>query len=124
MDIFKKLTKLEHEAEAFGFKWQYADQIMQQIHSECAEINVHLNENPSLNPLLQEEIGDLLHAVFSLCLFCKFDPEVTLANSVTKFSRRFTLVKELAAANGLSSLEGQSFAALMKLWDQAKKIDN
>ncbi|CZL44732.1 Uncharacterised protein [Legionella pneumophila] len=39
MDLLDKISALEEEASQFGFKWQSADQIMTQIHSECDEIN-------------------------------------------------------------------------------------
>jgi uncharacterized protein YabN with tetrapyrrole methylase and pyrophosphatase domain len=119
MDILKKLTQLENQAANFGFRWETAAQIMAQIRSEATEVDVHLNDNDVTK--LQEEIGDLLHAVFSLCVFCKLDPEETLANSVNKFERRFKLVQELALEQGLGTLQGKSFNELMALWDKAKQ---
>jgi NTP pyrophosphatase (non-canonical NTP hydrolase) len=76
MELLDKISALEEEASQFGFKWQSADQIMIQIHSECDEIKEHLEHDPSKanQTALQEEIGDLLHAVFSLCIFCKLSP--------------------------------------------------
>jgi len=70
---------------------------------------------------LQEEIGDLLHAVFSLCIFCQFEAEETLLNSINKFERRFNMIKSLAKENGLNTLHGHSFDELMILWHQAKQ---
>lgn len=122
MDIITKLSKLEQEAQQFGFCWENSQQIMEQIHSECQEVEAHLKDRDPTK--LQDEIGDLLHAVYSLCLFCKLDPTETLANSVDKFSRRFELVKELASKQGLQNLTGQSFKNLMQLWDQAKVLDS
>lgn len=118
MNIFKKLTNIEHEAADFGFKWETFHQIMAQITSEIAEINVHLKDGDRNK--LQEEIGDLLHAVFSLCVYCQFDAEKTLSNSLDKFERRFRLVQQLAKEKGLTNLNGLSFEVLMQFWDQAK----
>lgn len=121
MNILEKLTRLEKEAEDFGFKWENPHQIMTQIQSECIEINEHLDfAEPENKIRLQEEIGDLLHAVFSLCVFCKFDPEETLKNSVDKFERRFNAVKILAQESGLKKLNGMSFDELMNFWNKAK----
>lgn len=123
MNILEKLTYLEKEAEDFGFKWENPHQIMAQIQSECVEINEHLDSTPSEDKIkLQEEIGDLMHAVFSLCVFCKLSPEETLTNSVNKFERRFNAVKVLAQENALQTLNGMSFDELMKFWDKAKEI--
>ncbi len=49
------------------------EQIKQQILSELEEIEVHLQDKDRHK--LQEELGDLLHAAFSLTVFCQFDPE-------------------------------------------------
>lgn len=120
-EIFQKLTILEKEAESFGFKWDNTYQIMAQIKSECAEIDEHLDVLKSNQEKLQEEIGDLLHAVFSLCVFCKFDAFDTLTKSVDKFERRLNAVKTIAQENGIATLNGYAFDELMKFWDQAKK---
>jgi uncharacterized protein YabN with tetrapyrrole methylase and pyrophosphatase domain len=121
MDYLKKLTAIEHEAANFGFKWETAEQIIKQIKSECVEINNHLLDQNQEK--LQEEIGDLLHAAFSLCVFCKFDPEQTLTQSINKFERRFKLVQLIAQQQGLDSLQGKSFNELMAVWDKAKALD-
>lgn len=122
MNVLEKLTHLEKEAEQFGFKWENTHQIMAQIKSECDEIDEHLsNINENNKPKLQEEIGDLLHAVFSLCVFCKFNAKETLSNSVEKFERRLNAVKSITEEKGIASLDGYSFDELMNFWDQAKK---
>lgn len=123
MDLLEKVEALEHTADTFGFRWETTDQIMEQIQSECAEINEHLHQGITLENQaeLQEEIGDLLHAVFSLSVFCKFNPKDTLEKTVLKFERRLNAVKKIAEDKGLSTLEGHSFDELMKIWRQAKK---
>ncbi|MGQ3891970.1 MazG nucleotide pyrophosphohydrolase domain-containing protein [Legionella sp. CNM-4043-24] len=124
MDLLEKVFNLEREADNFGFRWENTSQIMAQITSECAEIDEHLTSDPaSLSRAhLQEEIGDLLHAAFSLCVFCQFDPTETLTKTLGKFERRLKAVKSLAAERGLSDLNGHSFEELMAIWAQAKSI--
>ena len=39
MTLLKKVSELEHTADAFGFRWETTTQIMEQIYSECAEIS-------------------------------------------------------------------------------------
>lgn len=119
MQLLEKLSLLEKQAHEFGFKWETAEQIMAQIRSETAEIEVHLQDQNQKK--LQEEIGDLMHAVFSLCIFCQFNPEKTLSESVNKFERRFRATQEFAKQEGLTTLNGQSFKKLMELWDKAKQ---
>ena len=125
MNQLKKISALEHEADAFGFSWENAMQIMAQIQSECVEVIEHLEQGKASphaqHALLQEEIGDLLHAVFSLCVFCKLDPEETLEKTLNKFERRLNAVKSLAQAAGYTDLKGRPFDLLMDFWKQAKE---
>ncbi len=124
MNLLEKTTQLEQEADDFGFSWENHDQIIQQIQSECLEINAHLTNlvDNSDNTKLQEEIGDLLHATFSLCFFCQFDPEETLEKAILKFERRLNAVKQIAKRQGLTTLKGYSFTELMTIWEQAKNL--
>lgn len=123
LSILEKITYLEKMATEFGFKWENPQQIIEQIKSELIEINEHL-ETPHKNnttELLQEEIGDLIHATLSLCLFCNLNPEDTLQKSTKKFENRLNAVMDIAQQQGLVSLDGQSFEKLMSIWDQAKQ---
>lgn len=124
MDLLEKVVVLETDADKFGFRWENTSQIMAQIESECTEIREHLVCEPSdVNRLaLQEEIGDLLHAVFSLIVFCKFCPKQTLEETLGKFESRLNNVKKLAKERGLDNLNGFSFDELMVLWDKAKQL--
>jgi uncharacterized protein YabN with tetrapyrrole methylase and pyrophosphatase domain len=120
MDIFDKITHVETDASDFGFRWEHTGQIMDQINSEIKEVAVHLQDRDQQK--LQEEIGDLLHAVFSLTVFCNLDPRTTLENSIDKFAKRLQKVKDIAAQRGLHTLNGKSFAELMTIWNEAKGI--
>jgi ATP diphosphatase len=95
---------------------------MAQIESECAEINEHLDKGiAQANQIeLQEEIGDLLHAVFSLCVFCNLSPRDTLEQTLDKFERRLKAVKDISKEQGLTNLSGFPFDELMAIWQKAK----
>lgn len=124
MNLLKKVVALEHAASSFGFQWENTAQIMTQIQNECAEIQEHLVDNAGQavnQAALQEEIGDLLHAVFSLCVFCQCDPETTLAQTLSKFEKRLNAVKAIAREQGLAELTGYPFEALMVIWKEAKR---
>ncbi|MBA2656176.1 MAG: nucleoside triphosphate hydrolase [Tatlockia sp.] len=121
MNLLDKIVKLENEATGFGFQWETTAQIMEQIKSECIEVEEHLNSNPAENQAaLQEELGDLLHAVFSLCVFCKLDPEETLTKTCNKFELRLNEVKLIAEEKKLANLNGMPFKDLMDIWEEAK----
>ena len=96
MNLLKTVESLENNAAEFGFRWKTSAQIMDQIQSECVEISEHLKEDQNNREALQEEIGDLLHAAFSLCVFCEFSPEETLKKTLSKFNRRLNMVKTIA----------------------------
>jgi uncharacterized protein YabN with tetrapyrrole methylase and pyrophosphatase domain len=123
MDLLDKVVRLENDASAFGFQWETTAQIMAQIQSECIEINEHLEKKiaQANQAQLQEEIGDLLHAVFSLCVFCNLSPKDTLAQTLDKFERRLKAVKDISQEQGLTHLNGFSFDELMVIWQKAKE---
>ena len=119
MTIFEEIEQLDQEAVVFGLQWETKDQIMTQIRNECLEIEEHLH-SPEQREALQDEIGDLLHATFSLCVFNNFSPEVTLRKSLDKFEHRLNAMKDIAKEQGLPHLRGKSFDELMQYWEQAK----
>ena len=123
MHLLEKAVLLEKDADAFGFRWENTTQIMAQIESECEEIREHLDlkdtQKPN-HPALQEEIGDLFHAVLSLCVYCQFDPQETIQNALDKFERRLLSVKKIAQEQGINNLKGYAFDDLMQFWGQAK----
>ena len=123
MDALKKVLELELDAEQFGFRWDNTTQIMEQIETECSEISEHLNHDKAdyNQDALQEEIGDLLHAAFSLCVYCKFNPKETLTKALDKFERRMNAVKSIAYSEGLDNVDGLAFDKLMMFWAKAKE---
>lgn len=121
MDLLEKLAQLEKDADDFGLQWETSTQILDQIKSECLEVEEHLVSTTRQNcEELQEELGDLLHAVFSLCVFCNLNPRQTLEKTLAKFERRLEAVKEISTEQGLKHLHGHAFKELMAIWQQAK----
>lgn len=121
MDLLERVIALENEASDFGFEWETTQQIMAQIQSEYHEVDEHLLQgSPNANQL-QEEIGDLLHAVFSLCVFCKFSPKETLQKTLDKFEGRMNAVRDIAREEGINNLNGYPFDELMGFWQKAKQ---
>lgn len=119
--VLEKAEELEEEMAEYGLTWQNQEQILDQIESELHEVRVELHSEAD-QKALQSEIGDLLHAVLTLCVFRRFDPTKTLEQAVLKVERRFHAVKRIAENEGLTDLKGKSFEEMMRLWDQAKKM--
>ncbi|MCT4635037.1 MAG: nucleotide pyrophosphohydrolase [Rickettsiales bacterium] len=118
-NIMKKVELVENQAKDYGFYWPNSDAVMQQILSECKEVEELLNKTNSTE--LQEEIGDLLHAVISLCIYCGYDTKTTLEQALNKFEKRFNMTKVFAQKAGYQNMHGQNMDKMMKYWDMAKR---
>ena len=121
-DLIKNLEISEKQAKDYGFYWPNSNEIMKQIRSECKEVEDLLDsQNPSPKHL-QEEIGDLMHAVFSLCVYCGFDSKITLEQTLAKFEKRFAGLKHFAEQAGHKDLHGQTMEQMMQYWQKAKEV--
>lgn len=120
MDLFDRVIRLDQAATAFGFTWEHHSQLMEQLRSECEEVN-EVIDDPQLRHHLEDELGDLIFTAIALCVFCKFDPKTTLAKSLNKFQKRFTALKEIVQSEGLTTLDNQSMDVLKTFWDKAKQ---
>ena len=123
MNLLYKLIQLEHESNEFGFAWPNVEMIIEQAISECYEIKDTINQNEPPERI-QEEIGDLLHAVVSLCIFLELDVEKVLNAAIAKFANRLKALKHIAYEQGFDDLKGQPISVLLDLWEQAKKTKN
>lgn len=119
-DILRSLAELEKTYSDFGFAWPDEETILAQIIQECQEIKASIKNNES-KERLQEEIGDLMHAAVSLCLFAGFEVEETLSNSYAKIKSRFEKVEALTKERNIDSLHGKSSEFILELWNLAKK---
>lgn len=123
MNALQKLIYLEQDARKFGFDWPDHFMILEQIIDECREVRQELDQGFNREKL-QEEIGDLLHSVISLCVFSGFDAETTISKTNAKFSKRMQLLKELTKQKGLEDLKGKTIDFMLNLWREVKKIEH
>lgn len=119
MDIIK-FNQIEQEAIDFGFDWPNVEMILDQIQSECLEVKEAITQNEG-EVRIKEEIGDLLHSIFSLCKFLNYDGPEILEEATDKFAKRFYRLKELVEADGYNNLQGEPIEILLKYWRMAKK---
>ena len=68
---------------------------------------------------LEEEMGDLLLSVTSLCRKLKIDPEIALNKATDKFINRFEQVEKAVIAEGLNINE-LNMEQLDAIWDKNK----
>lgn len=116
--LLKQAEKQGLVAKEFGFYWENFPQLIEQIQSECIEIQEAWDKENREH--LQEEVGDLIQAAIELAVFCKLDPRETLSKSIEKFQRRYDVVVQLARSEGYDNLHQQPFEILMDYWNRAK----
>ncbi len=116
----KQVEEQEIEARKFGFYWEHIDQLIEQVRSECLEVQDAWQKNDRSH--LQEEVGDLIQATVSLAVFCGFDPRETLLKSVEKFQKRYDTCVKLVHDDGYADLRDQPFNdVLLSYWKRAKQ---
>ena len=118
LPALSRALKLQNRAARVGFDWPSAEQVLDKIEEEVAEVRAELAEGA--NPeRVSAEIGDLLFAVVNLARHLNVDPEGALRHANGKFERRFRDVeKRLAAAGnpvGTASLDDMEQA-----WTEVK----
>jgi uncharacterized protein YabN with tetrapyrrole methylase and pyrophosphatase domain len=122
MDTLTQYIKLEQRFHEYGFVWPDLTMALDQIKSECDEVQAAANENNRAS--LQEELGDLLSAALSTCIHLGFDPQEVLKASNQKIENRFTAMQNIAADKGISSLKNEPIEVKLNLWKEAKKATN
>lgn len=118
-DLFDVVASQELVAKDFGFYWENFDQLLEQVQSECLEVQEAWKNDD--HPHLKEEIGDLIQAAISLAVFCGVDPKTALVSSTQKFQRRYDVVLELARQDGHVDFHSMSFDQMMDYWNRAKQ---
>lgn len=129
-------AKLTRRAAHIGFDWNRANDILEKIREECAEIAAELPRSgaklsgPAV-ARLENEVGDLLFTAVNVARFLGIDPEAALKRANSKFSRRFRWMEhEAASAASASSrasapapssaLAAVSRDEMERLWNRAK----
>ena len=119
-NLISRVVRIEKQAKDYGFYWCDFASVLEQVRSECDEVEELLNDANSSKERLKEELGDLLHAVFSLCVYCNQNPQQTLEQALKKFEKRFALTKAFAEKDGHLDLHGKTSEEMMKYWHKAK----
>ena len=119
-DLLQKIIDQEKTAAEFGFYWESIEQLLEQIQSECVEVKEAWLKQDNIH--LKEEVGDLMNAAVSLCIFLKLDPFETLHESVEKFQQRYDSLVKLVERDGLPHLKNKPLNILLDYWNKAKKV--
>jgi uncharacterized protein YabN with tetrapyrrole methylase and pyrophosphatase domain len=116
-------VEIDRKAAAFGIDWLNYDRVINNLVSECEEIREAI-VNKETPERIQEEIGDLLFGIGSLCRFMNIDIEQTCKKANKKISARMKSVRELTKKRGLKNLKGQPYSLLIELWNETKAAHN
>jgi tetrapyrrole methylase family protein/MazG family protein len=107
--------KLQAKVAKPGFDWEKADDVLQKIQEEIAEV-----QSAETDEDRAKEIGDLFFAVVNWARRMGVaDPESALRDTNLKFQRRFRYVEDAVLRSGKPITEF-SLKQLDALWDEAK----
>lgn len=110
-----RAEKVGKKAKCFDFADE--DEVVEKIHEEMAELRVASVAGDA--DACEEEVGDLLLSITSLCRQLSIDPEVALNRATDKFIRRFELLENAVTAEG-KTMENLSSEELNRIWNENK----
>ena len=110
--------KLANRAARVGFDWATAEQVLEKLDEEVAELRAELPGAD--NARLEDEVGDLLFVLANLARKLDLDPEACLRHANAKFARRFGAVEAALAARGLSPADA-GLDAMEAEWQAVKR---
>src|SRR5919198_998995 len=93
--------EISSRAAAVGFDWANAEDVLDKIEEEVAEVRREV-ESGSTGHLsrAEEEMGDLLFAITNLSRKLGIEPEAALRRANEKFTKRFDAMEQSFAAHG------------------------
>ena len=112
-----RAVKLTRRAARVGFDWPSADQVLDKLREELAELEVEIAAADHAKA--REEFGDLLFVMANLARKLDIDPEDALRAANAKFIRRFHHIESRLADAGRKP-EDSDLTEMDALWDEAK----
>ena len=93
--------EISARAAAVGFDWQRAEDVLQKIEEEVAEVRREV-ESGAVGHLsrAEEEMGDLLFAITNLSRKLGIEPEAALRRANEKFTKRFDAMERAFVSRG------------------------
>jgi MazG family protein len=113
--------EISSRAAAVGFDWAKADDVLDKIDEEVAEVRREV-ESGATGQLsrAEEEMGDLLFAIANLSRKLGVEPEAALRRANEKFTARFDAVEKALTSRG-RSLSGATLEEMEAEWEQVKR---
>jgi MazG family protein len=101
---------------AVGFDWAKADDVLDKIEEEVAELRAATREGRARR---EEEMGDLLFAIANLSRKLGIEPESALRRANRKFSERFQKLEQVFEAQG-RSVHDAGLEEMEEVWQKIK----
>lgn len=111
----------QKKAARVGFDWGSADGVFDKLREELAELEAARASGTPRE--IEQELGDVLFTAVNLARHLGVDAETALAESTSKFIRRFQSLEALAEKHG-RRVEECDARALDDLWNKVKAADN
>jgi MazG family protein len=113
--------EISSRAAAVGFDWAQADDVLDKIDEEVAEVRREV-ESGATGQLsrAEEEMGDLLFAIANLSRKLGVEPEAALRRANEKFTARFDALERAITARG-QSLSAATLEEMEAEWQRVKK---
>ena len=111
-----RAEKVGKKASCFDFGDR--EQVMDKVCEELCELNEAIEKGDRDN--MEEEMGDLLLTVTSLCRKLGIEPEVALNKATDKFINRFETLENAVIAAG-KDINSMTMAELDAVWEENKQ---
>lgn len=110
-----RAEKVGKKASCFDFP--DADSVMLKVKEELGELEEALSSNDADS--IEEEMGDLIFSIVSLCRKIGVEPEVALNKATEKFIKRFSVLESAVIAEG-KDITKMEMTELDAVWDRIK----
>ena len=117
--------RLQDRAAGVGFDWPDASGPADKVEEELAEVRAEVARGAVASgtgvpdPLLEEELGDLLFSAVNLCRKLGVHPSLALDKANVKFATRFQGIEAIARSRGID-VRTAGLKVLDGLWDEVK----
>ncbi len=115
--------EISARAAAVGFDWARADDVLDKIDEEVAEVRHEVESGATGNlSRAEDEMGDLLFAMANLSRKLGVEPEAALRRANEKFTARFDAMENAFRSRG-ASLSDASLEEMEAEWQKIKAIE-
>ena len=110
-----RAEKVGKKASCFDF--ENAEQVMEKLYEEIQELTEARKQGNAQD--IEEEMGDVLLTLTSLCRKIGVEPEVALNKATDKFIERFSTLENATLERGLD-IKNMTMPELDAIWDEIK----